>query len=263
MSSNKKEIERLAQTWRSSGIDEGDTILIHSSIKRTMQDITNKGIPFNADDLLQSFIEAVGINGTLVFPLFNFNFKEDKFFDINKTISHMGLLTEAARLHPKSERTGHPMYSFCAIGKESNKFKIIDNKSAYGKDSPFNLIRELGGKIGALDLEEQLSMTFYHHVEEMNNVDYRYHKDFEGIYVDEFGVSSKKTYSIFVRDLDRNIKTNINPGGELLWKNGLYKGDRPYVNSGLRTIDANEMFKFLSKIITEGNALGNFYYLGD
>ena len=77
-----------------------------------MQDITNKGIPFNADDLLQSFIEAVGINGTLVIPLFNFNFKEDKFFDINKTISHMGLLTETARLHPKSERTGHPMYSF-------------------------------------------------------------------------------------------------------------------------------------------------------
>ena len=72
MFSNKKEIERLAQTWRNSGIDEGDTILIHSSIKRTMQDITNKGIPFNADDLLQSFIEAVGINGTLVFPLFNF-----------------------------------------------------------------------------------------------------------------------------------------------------------------------------------------------
>ena len=33
MSSNKKEIERLAQTWRNSGIDEGDTILIHSSIK--------------------------------------------------------------------------------------------------------------------------------------------------------------------------------------------------------------------------------------
>ena len=24
MSSNKKEIERLAQTWRNSGIDEGD-----------------------------------------------------------------------------------------------------------------------------------------------------------------------------------------------------------------------------------------------
>ena len=124
---------------------------------------------------------------------------------------HMGLLTETARLHPKSERTGASNVFLCAIGKESNKFKIIDNKSAYGKDSPFNLIRELGGKIGVLDLEEQLSMTFYHHVEEMNNVDYRYHKDFEGIYVDEFGVSSEKTYSIFVRDLDRNIKTNSNP----------------------------------------------------
>ena len=152
MSSNKKEIERLAQTWRNSGIDEGDTILIHSSIKRTMQSITNKGIIFNVDDLLQSFIEAVGINGTLVFPLFNFNFKEEKFFDINKTVSDMGLLTETARLHPESARTGHPMYSFCAIGRESNKFKIIDNKSAFGKDSPFDLIKELGGKLELLIL---------------------------------------------------------------------------------------------------------------
>ena len=96
----------------------------------------------------------------------------------------------------------------------------------------------------------------------MNNVDYRYHKDFEGVYVDESGMSSNRTYSIFVRDLERNIKTDVNPGGELLWKDGLYKGDRPYVNSGLRTIEANKMFKFLSKIIKEGSSLGNFYYIG-
>ena len=86
MSSNKKE-KSLVQTWRNSGIDEGDTILIHSSIKRTMQDITNKGIPFNADDLLQSFIEAVN-KWNFSFSTFNFNFKEDKFFDINKQFSY-------------------------------------------------------------------------------------------------------------------------------------------------------------------------------
>ncbi len=263
MYSNKKEIERLAQTWRNSGIDEGDTILIHSSIKRTLQDITKKGTPFNADDLLQSFIEAVGINGTLVFPLFNFNFKEEKFFDINKTVSNMGLLTETARLHPKSERTGHPMYSFCAIGKESNKFKIIDNKSAYGKDSPFALLLKLNGKIAVLDLEENESMTVYHHVEEMHDINYRYHKNFTGEYINREGILSKRTYSIFVRDLDKNIKTNVNPGGELLWKIGLYKGDRPFVNSGLRTIDANKLYDFISNIIIDGEALGKLYEIGN
>ena len=61
----------------------------------------------------------------LSFSTFNFNFKEDKFFDINKTISHMGLLTETARLHPKSERTGHPMYSFVLLVKNQINLKLL------------------------------------------------------------------------------------------------------------------------------------------
>ena len=62
---------------------------------------------------------------------------------MRNTKSQMGSLTEAARNHPNSVRTGHPIYSFCAIGKHASKFKMLDNVSGYGADSPFGILRNL------------------------------------------------------------------------------------------------------------------------
>lgn len=56
------------------------------------------------------------MSGTLLFPSFNFEFTESVPFDIKTTPSHMGALTEAARMHSQAIRTGHPIYSFAAIG---------------------------------------------------------------------------------------------------------------------------------------------------
>ena len=102
----------------------------------------------------------------------------------------MGALTEAGRQHPLAVRTGHPIYSFGVIGFHAEKFKAINNFSGYGDDSPFALLKKLNGKIAVLGLPDQHSMTFYHHVEEMNNVDYRYHKKFTTDYTDSIGITS-------------------------------------------------------------------------
>ena len=254
--------EELVSKWNSAGISQGDTVLIHSNIRRTLVSYRKKGIKLSAEDILDTFIEAVGVNGTLLFPLFNFNFPKDKFFDFNTTPSQMGALTEAARLHHASVRTGHPIYSFAVIGKKSHLFDNVDNRSGYGADSPFSLLRDLDGKIGSLDLEDQNSMTFYHHVEEMEQVDYRYFKDFSGTYVDKNGVESQRTYQLFVRDLERNVLTHVNPAGDMLWENGLYMGDKPKVGHGMRTVRARDMYTFTKGLIDSGNAYGNLYILG-
>jgi hypothetical protein len=133
-----------------------------------------------------------------------------------------------------------------------SSFLGLINKSGYGIDSPFALLRQLGGKIGIVDLEDQNSMTSYHHVEEMLSVDYRYFKDFSGEYVDSGSLSSEKTYSLFVRDLSRGVTTDVNRMGEILWKEGLYKGFRQGVGNGLWTVDAQELFNRTSTEILEG-----------
>lgn len=249
----------LVNEWRKSGVNEGDTVLLHSSIKRTFRRYLDLGVRLTPEDILNSFLEAVGESGTLILPLFNFDFTKNVDFDIRTTPSHMGVLTEAARKHPLAERTGHPIYSFAVIGAKSHKFKDINNFSGYGTDSPFAILHELGGKIAVLDLPDQNSMTFYHYVEEMHEVDYRYHKKFQGNYIDKLGNIELREYGLFVRNIEKGVLTHVNPAGELMWSKGLYQGDRPNEGSGLRVILAKEAYNFISDIIKSDKAKDILY----
>lgn len=253
-------IENLKSEWQSAGINKGDTVLIHSSMARTVRRFTeDKSNRPNIELFVSSFLDAVGTSGTVLFPLFNFGFSEGEPFDIKNTPSKMGKLTEAARLHPDAVRTMHPIYSFAVIGAKADQFENIDNKSGYGEDSPFAILRQLNGKIASLDLDDQNSMTFYHHVEEMKKVPYRFMKTFEEPYTDWDGTTASKKYSLYVRDTASGVKTHVNPAGELLWGKGLYSGFRPKVGPGLRVIDSNKMFDFVSSIIDSGKAKGLLY----
>jgi aminoglycoside 3-N-acetyltransferase len=252
-------IEALSNEWKKSGVKEGDVLLLHSSIKRTCKRHIKQGITITPEDILESFLKAIGPKGTLLLPLFNFDFTEGVPFDIKSSPSQMGALTEAGRKHSLAVRTGHPIYSFVVIGLMAEKFQVINNFSGYGEDSPFAMLRELNGKIAVLDLPDQNRMTFYHHVEEMHEVDYRYHKKFTAEYTDESGLTGLRTYGLFVRNVEHGVVTHVNPAGEMMWESGLYFGDRKNEGSGLRTISARKMYDFVSKIILNGKAKNILY----
>lgn len=256
-------INDLAENWRRSGVAAGDTLLVHSAIKRTLLAARHQGIPLSPEHILESFLRAVGKEGTLLLPLFNFDFTTTQNFDLHHTPSQMGAMTEAARLHPKSIRTGHPIYSFAVIGAAHDVFQGIDNQSGYGADSPFGVLHKLDGKIAVLDLPDQHSMTFYHYVEEMHGVPYRYFKAFSGSYTDLSGIQRNKTYTLFVRDVERDVRTHVNPAGEMMWEAGLYQGDKPKEGSGLRTIRATKMYDFVADLIQNGRAEGTLFKYGD
>jgi aminoglycoside 3-N-acetyltransferase len=252
-------IQELASEWKKAGVKEGDVILVHSDIKRTFKRYLNLGVKFTSQDILWSFLSAIGKSGTLLLPLFNFDFTRGIPFDIRATPSCMGALTEAGRKHSLAVRTGHPIYSFAAIGFDVEKFRSINNYSGYGSDSPFAILRELNGKIAILDLPEQGSMTFYHHVEEMNRVPYRYHKEFTGKYIDQAGNAEIRSYGLFVRNIERKIITHGNPAGEMMWKEGIYSGYRPNEGCGLRIARSQYVYEFISKIIAVGKAENTLY----
>lgn len=257
----KQAIATLVADWQAAGISTGDTVLVHSNSLRTYQRLRELMSPErpSVNHLLDSFLQAVGPDGTMLFPLFNFGFCSGEPFDVRSTRSRMGSLTEAARKHADSVRTGHPVYSFAVIGALSQRFAGVNNRSAYGSDSPFAMLRELGGKIASLDLCDQDSMTFYHHVEEMNEVPYRYMKEFTSNYTGAAGDCKAATFSIYVRDLERGVQTHVNAAGELLWESGVYSGCRPMEGSGLRVADANKMYDFVDDLIKSDRALGLLY----
>lgn len=254
--------ESLKDKWLRSGISLGDTVLIHSNIARTVIEQSRcLGYRVTPEDVLKSLFDAVSPKGTLIFPLFNFDFTQGIPFDIRTSPSRMGVLTEMARMRPGAVRTGHPIYSFAAIGEDAKLFSSINNRSAYSDESPFGLLRKINGKIAVLDLPDSQSMTFYHHVEEINKVDYRYFKDFVGDYTDISGVRTKETYKIFVRDLVKGVVSHADPAGELLWSQGLYTGYRPNVDTGMRVIQSVDMFDFVTDLIQNNKALNNLYII--
>src|ERR1700733_14041615 len=116
-------IGSLTADWRDAGLAAGDTVLIHSSLKRTIARFARLGKRLSAEAVLRSFLEVVGVDGTLLFPLFNFYFCKGASFDVRHTPSQMGVLTEAARFHSGAVRTGHPVYSFAVIGKYAPLFR--------------------------------------------------------------------------------------------------------------------------------------------
>ncbi|MEY9196650.1 aminoglycoside 3-N-acetyltransferase [Sinorhizobium fredii] len=237
-----------------SNIRRGSTVLLHSSFSRI-----NREHRWRPDQFIDKLLERLGGEGTLLLPLFNFEFPKGVAFDIKTTPSQMGALTEAGRTWPSAVRTGHPIYSFAVIGAKAEMFSHVDNRSGYGSDSPFAMLRDLDGDIAVLDLPDQHSMTFYHHVEEMLEVDYRFHKEFTGAYTGWDGVPREKSYSIFVRDVDRGVVTSVDRMGELLWSKGLYRGDRPKQASGLRVVSAAALYDEVASVIRDGKAREYLY----
>ena len=238
--------------WKN--ITKDDTILIQSNVTWTLK--KNK---CSVQDILESFLEVAG---TVLFPTFNTDFADGVLFDIRTTPSKMGVLTECARTYCGIEdryRSGHPMYSFVAIGKNAHLFNV-NNFSGYGKDSPFAILHRLHGKIGVLGLPDSRGNTFYHHVEEMNRVPYRFYKNFTGFYTDRYGNTDLRTYSFFCRNLENT--TLLDPIGEMMWEKGICQGDKHFEGSGFRVIETDKMFDFVTDIIKTGRAEGLLYRRG-
>lgn len=251
-------IEQLSHDWWKSGIEWGDTVLLHSNISRTLRRMKDLGAKPSVEAILDSFLHAVGPKGTLLLPLFNFEFTQGTPFNIASSQSSMGALTEVARKRQGAVRSGHPIYSFAALGARSDAFAIT-NDSGYGGDSPFGILHRMDGKVASLDLPDQNSMTFYHYVEEAMSVPYRYHKRFHGSYTGWDGVTSERSFGLFVRDIERGVRTAVDPMGERLWSLGLYQGQRPKQGSGLRTIRAVSLFDATKNVIESGGAEGTLY----
>lgn len=253
----------LADDWQKSGLEKGDMVLIHSALSKFIKRLKDKNISLTPDDILDSFLLAVGEDGTLLFPTFNFDFTKGKVFDIRNTISETGALTEAARLRKDSVRTGHPLFSFTAIGKRTDLFRGIYNFSAFGKDSPFGILHRHKGKVAVLDIGGEYCSTFYHYIEESENAPNRYHKIFRGYYIDHDGVITVREFNLYARNLEMKVITDVKPMEDLIWSKGLFKGDPPGEGTCLHVIDADTFYDVTAAEIRRGNALNMLFRIGE
>lgn len=143
-------------------VHKGSVVFIHSSV-----DALN--IDFPVFRLLEILLETVGENGTIAFPAWHFTYraeeylKKDLVFDVKRSPSVLGLLSELARRHPDAIRSIHPLNSIVAIGKYAQEIVSTHGNSIYPDDenSPFYKIMKHDGIIIGIGVDTNF-ISFVH-----------------------------------------------------------------------------------------------------
>lgn len=234
----------------------GDTVLIHSSLGSLNLDIP----PF---DLLNLLINIVGENGTIIFPTYpkltSYKFLEsNNVFNIHKTPSYMGILTELARRHPDAKRSLHPTKSVVAIGKEAIYLTKDHQKDIYpyGVNSPYFRINEFNGKIIGIGVSTR-NLSCVHCVDDYMKENFPVmpysEKVFDAQCIDKDGKNViVKTYAHLMTKMNFNIPKFI----------------RKYINSdicqdydidGMKFFraDSTKLFEKLLSLAKEGKTIYN------
>ncbi len=144
------------------GIHKGSVVFIHSSV-----DMLN--LNFSVYRLFEILLETVGTEGTLVFPAWHFRYRAEDYlkknliFDVKRSPSALGLLSELARRHQAAIRSIHPINSIVAIGKNAAKIVGEHGKSVYPCDetSPYYKIMKFDGIIAGLGIDTNF-LSFVH-----------------------------------------------------------------------------------------------------
>lgn len=211
-----------------SGIDEirkGDIVYVVSDVLALSIQCRERGERFDIQKFIDSILDKVGEEGTVLFPTFNWDFCKGKTFDYKKTVSKTGALGNAALKRQDIKRSKHPIYSFAVWGKYQEKLTSMDPADAFGPGTIFEFLHKNHAKALVVGLTTMEGLTFCHYVEQIVGVPYRYLKNFTADYVDAEGNCSAKTYSMYVRDLDMDPR-HINgflPLGKILEQLGVSK----------------------------------------
>ncbi|HMF57043.1 MAG TPA: AAC(3) family N-acetyltransferase [Pyrinomonadaceae bacterium] len=144
-------------------LGKGDTVFVHSSIDRLHLDF-----PFYR--ILSLIRDVIGERGTVLFPTYpnhlisSYEYlSQGNVFDVRRTPSYIGLLTEFARRQREAVRSLHPTKSVCAIGPNAAEMTATHQNSPYPYDrcSPYYKLTECEGKIIGLGVwTKKLSFTY-------------------------------------------------------------------------------------------------------
>jgi len=199
------------------GITQGDVILLTSDITDLFVQSQEHGEVFDINTLLDSFQQALGKEGTLLIPTYNWGFCQGKSFDYKKTPSKTGAIGNAALRRKDFIRTKHPIYSFAVWGKDANRLAAMDNIESFGPDSPFAYLEEVNAKNIFIGASLRNSFTYIHYIEQKLGVTYRYSKMFKSHYIDLDRSDTIREYAMYVRNLDLEVVCTPDPFVDTLY----------------------------------------------
>jgi aminoglycoside 3-N-acetyltransferase len=124
--------EDVTRALRSVGVSPGDTVFFHSSLSSMG---TVLGGP---EAVIAGFLDAVAPDGTVAVPTLSQRDRDRRFetWDIRRSPSDVGLITETFRLRPDAIRSDHPTHSVATIGPRAEEL-TRDHARTGGRPSPW------------------------------------------------------------------------------------------------------------------------------
>lgn len=136
---------------RELGLMEGDVVLLHSALSSLGH------VEGGADTVVDAFLEVLGPVGTLVVPIFG----------------AFGAITDAVKARPGAIRSVHPLAAVSALGPRAAEICRDHWKPdvAHGEDTPYTRIRDAGGYVCLLGVDQDRNTTL-HTAEELLELPY-------------------------------------------------------------------------------------------
>lgn len=162
------EAEFLQFLHKMLDVQPGDVVFVHSAMSKM-------NVAFTPQRMLELLLEAVGPEGTLLFPCWHYVgraeaylMEENSVFDVQKSKTTLGFLNQLAKNHPQAFRSLHPTASVCAIGKHAQEITATHHLDIYpcGVESPWYKMLAYPSKIIGLG-EKVVSLSFVHCIEDV------------------------------------------------------------------------------------------------
>ena len=137
---------------KSLGIKPGDRVMVHSSLSSLGY------VKDGADAVVDALLEAVGPEGTIMMP--SFNHGREEIFDIKKSPSYSGLITETLRKRAGTSRSLHPTHPYIACGRDAARLvQGHENGLTFGRNSPLGKLALEGGYVLLLGVTHRSNTT--------------------------------------------------------------------------------------------------------
>jgi aminoglycoside 3-N-acetyltransferase len=148
------------------GIAAGDSLVMQSSFSNL------NGFSGDAVDVLDTVLKVLGPEGNLFMVSMPYSgsareyLSEGKPFNVRRTASHMGLLSELFRRRKGVVRSANPMHPVLAYGPRAEWLVAGHEDLSYscGENSPFERMLELDTKALLFDVDLDV-LTFMHYLE--------------------------------------------------------------------------------------------------
>ncbi|MDR0475379.1 MAG: AAC(3) family N-acetyltransferase [Treponema sp.] len=150
------------------GLNEGDTVLVHSSMKAL-------GTKKTPEEFIKDILGVIGAEGTLLIPALTYDNVNagQPLFSVSATEPCIGLIPRTFFHMDDVVRSVHPTHSVCAYGKYASALTSMHyiDETPVGPNSPFRKLTDYNGKL--LFIGDTVNCcTLMHGIEEIVNAPY-------------------------------------------------------------------------------------------